>query len=100
MLLMISQPMNGKSNEEIKEERKNIVKEFTEKGYTILDAIVSEHPPQGSDEALYYLSKSIEFMSKVDGVVFMPGWDEARGCIIENYIAIAYGKFIKYYTVR
>ena len=47
------------------------------------------------DEAIYYLSKSIEFIGKVDAVVFMPNWENARGCRIEHAVAKEYGKFIK-----
>ena len=42
----------------------------------------------------YLLAKSIEAMSKADAVVFMKGWQEARGCRIEHQIAIDYGKFV------
>lgn len=66
--IMISQPMDGKSEEQIRNERAKLVKE---------------------------LAKSIEAMSKVDAVTFMPGWENARGCKIEHEIAVKYYKFIK-----
>ena len=42
------------------------------------------------------LAKSIEMIGKVDGLVFMKGWENARGCQIEHHVAQSYGKFIKY----
>lgn len=96
MNIMISQPMRGKPNEQIREERKYLIKELEDAGHKVIDTIISEDAPKDSDEAIYYLSKSIEMMSKVDGVVFMPGWQQARGCVIEHEIACAYGKFVKY----
>lgn len=95
MKVMISQPMKGKTEEQIRTERENLVKELESKGYEVVDTIFTEEAPKTSNEALYYLSKSIEVMSKVDAVVFMPGWDDARGCIIEHTMAKAYGLFVK-----
>ena len=96
MKVMISQPMRDKSEEQIREERKEIVEKLTNEGYEVVDTIFTDEPPKDVDEAIFYLSKSIEAIGKVDAVVFMKGWNQARGCIIENQVAIAYGKFIKY----
>ena len=48
------------------------------------------------DEAIYYLSKSIEFIGKVDYVYFMKGWEKARGYKTEHELAVAYGKISIY----
>lgn len=92
--IMISQPMKGKTEEQIRSERAELVKKLEEKGHEVVDTIFAEETPEG-DARLYYLSKSIEAMSKVDAVVFMPGWEKARGCQIEHEIAVKYNKFIK-----
>lgn len=94
MKLMISQPMRGKTNEQIREERAELVKKLQEEGHEILDTVF-DLPPRDCDTAIYYLSKSIEFLGKADGVVFMSGWQQARGCRIEYQVATEYGKFIK-----
>ena len=74
----------------------NLIKLYLEKeGYEVVDTIFADETPKDSDAALYYLSRAIEAMSKVDGLVFMPGWQDARGCRIEFQIALEYGKFIK-----
>ena len=94
MKLMISQPMRGKTNEQIKAERESHVKELEKEGHEVVNTVF-DLAPKGKDEAIYYLSKSIEFISEVDGLVFMPGWQQARGCRIEYQVAMDYGKFIK-----
>ncbi len=95
MKIMISQPMNGKTEEQIRKERAELIKELEAQGHEVVDTIFAEEPPKDCDTAIYYLSKSIEAIGKVDGLVFMKGWEQARGCRIENQVALAYGKFIK-----
>lgn len=95
MKVMISQPMRGYTEEVIRESREKLVKELKQQGYEVVDTIFTEEEPKNCDIAIYYLSKSIEAMSKVDGIVFMKGWENARGCKIEYYVAQYYHKFIK-----
>ena len=95
MKVMISQPMNGKTNEQIIEERKSIVDLLEKEGHQIINTIFEIEAPEDVDTAMYYLAKSIEAMSKADAVVFLPGWESARGCRIEYQAAQSYGKFIK-----
>ncbi len=94
MKLMISQPMRGKTNEQIRLERESLVEELEKQGHEVLDTVF-DLPPKDCDTAIYYLSKSIEFLGQADGVVFMPGWQQTRGCRIEYQVATEYGKFIK-----
>ena len=95
MKIMISQPMNGKTNEQIRAEREELVKRLTEEGHEVLDTVFDE-APKGIDEPIFYLAKSIEFIGKVDAVYFMKGWEFARGCRIEHEVAVQYGKKIFY----
>lgn len=95
MKIMISQPMGYKSPEGIRREREGLVKTLQEQGHYVVDTIFTEEAPKNCDVAMYYLAKSIEAMSNVDAVVFMPGWENARGCKIEYEVARKYGKFIK-----
>lgn len=94
MKVMISQPMRGKTEEQIRTEREELVKRLTEEGYRVIDTIFAEEPPKDCDTAIYYLAKSIEAIGKIDGVVFMQGWENARGCKIEHNVAVEYGKFV------
>ena len=92
MKIMISQPMRGKTNEQIRQERAELVKQLEEQGHEVIDTVldISENK-----SPIYYLSKSIELLDQADAVVFMKGWENARGCKIEHEIALKYGKYIK-----
>ncbi len=94
--VMISQPMNGKTSKQIRKERDILVRLYTRIGYKVIDTIIKEDAPKNVDEAIYYLAKSIEFIGQVDIVVFMKGWEKARGCRIEHQVAVEYGKEIIY----
>ena len=91
MKIMISQPMNGKSEDQIRLERKKVIKRLEYLGWQVVDTIFPEEPPKDCDAALYYLSKSIEAIGKTGCVLFMNGWENARGCKIENKICQDYG---------
>lgn len=92
MKLMISQPMRNKTTEQIQSERAEAVKQLEAEGHEVMNTIldISE-----GKSPIYYLSKSIEMLADADGVVFMEGFLNARGCRIEYEVAREYGKFIK-----
>lgn len=91
MKIMISQPMNGKTEAQIRKERKNIVNELVDAGHEVIDTILDLDEDKS---AIYYLAKSIELLDQADAVYFMKGWEKARGCVIEHKICQAYGKKI------
>ncbi len=93
MKVFISQPMKGKSNELIKEERAELVKRLKEEGHEVLNTIFDFNE---NASAIAYLAKSIEVLDKADTVIFMKGWEKARGCKIEHEVAAEYGKLITY----
>ena len=95
MKIMISQPMKGKTNEQIREERAELVKRLEEKGLEVVDTVFEEAPAD-ENVAIYMLSQSIRYIGKVDAVYFMKGWEKARGCKIEHNVAVEYGKQIFY----
>ncbi len=88
---MISQPMRGKTNEQIRVERKRAVELLESWGYEVIDTVLDIDEPPLMNPGIYFLAKSIDFMSQVDTVFFMEGWESARGCKIEHEIAVAYG---------
>lgn len=92
MKIMISQPMRGKTTEQIKQEREELVKELKEQGYEVIDTILDLSE---NKTPVHYLAKSIELLAEADMVMFMPGWENARGCKIEFEVAKEYGKLIK-----
>ena len=91
MKVMISQPMRGKTNEQIRQERAELVQKL--ENNEVVDTVF-ENAPADEDVAIYMLSQSIRYIGKVDGIVFMKGWENARGCKIEYYVAQYYHKFI------
>lgn len=91
MKIFISQPMAGKSREQILEERKGLVRNLESGGDTVADSVIASTPPEGAKEALWYLGASLMQMATCDGVFFMEGWEQARGCRIEHAAAEAYG---------
>ena len=93
--IMISQPMRGRSNEEIKKERECLIKLIKDAGGEYIDTVF-DNVEDGTP--LYYLSKSINKLDKADIIWFMPGWEKARGCRIEFECAKEYGKTIRCYT--
>lgn len=92
MKVFISQPMAGKTEEQIKLEREKLTEEFTSLNYEVIDSVFKDFSKDKSP--IYYLAKSIELLDKADIVVFMNGWDKARGCRIEYEVAKEYGKTI------
>jgi hypothetical protein len=90
--LFISQPMNGKTDEEILAERdRAMISAAKSLGDTclVLDSFVQGAPAEA--RPLWYLGKSLEVLSEADVAVFVRGWDKARGCRIEHLCAEEYG---------
>lgn len=90
--LFISQPMRGKTEEEIMAVREKAIasayRHFEEKP-EVIDSYFKEAPVDANP--LWYLAKSLELLSTADVVYFAEGWEDARGCRIENTCAIEYG---------
>lgn len=90
----ISQPMKGKSEDQIREERKELVQKLKEMGYETIDSVFSDFPNVDDEYTsipLAYLSKSLNLLAKCNGVAFASGWENARGCKIEHECAKEYG---------
>lgn len=90
--LFISQPMRGKTNEEIIATRENAIasaeRELGEK-VEVINSFFEDAPVDANP--LWYLAKSLELLSTADVAFFAKGWENARGCRIENTCAIEYG---------
>lgn len=89
--LFISQPMNGKTDEEILAVRekaaKSAEKELGEP-VEVIDSFFQEAPADA--DPLWYLGESIKLMAEADVIFFAKGWEDARGCRVEHECAIAY----------
>lgn len=102
--VMISQPMNGKTEEEITNEKNKAVSKLTKMGYEVVDTYFCEDWTKKENMEkegvvnipVKFLGKSIEAMSHCHAVYFCSGWEKARGCKIEHDIAVEYGLKIFY----
>lgn len=89
---MISQPMRGKTNEEILETRRKAIQFLEDHNYKFVNSFITrEIPGEVVNSPMWYLAQAIERMSKCHTVYFVDGWESARGCLIEYHIAKAYG---------
>lgn len=100
--LFISQPMRGKTDEEILAERKKAI-ESVERNLgepvEVIDSFFQNAPADA--RPLWFLGKSLELLSTADIAYFAKGWEDARGCRIENQCAIEYGiEVIEDYTEK
>lgn len=90
--LFISQPMNGKSDEDILKERQKAIEKAEEEigeKVELIDSFFRSAPADA--RPLWFLGKSLELLSVADVAYFAPGWENARGCRIEHECAVEYG---------
>lgn len=99
MKAMLSQPMAGKSEEEIKTTREKAIEVLKDKGYEVVNTLFTDEW-YSSDKMkergvvqipLCFLAKSLENMSLCHAAYFCKDWEQARGCRIEHDAAVAYG---------
>lgn len=101
---MLSQPMAGKSDEEIVAAREKAIEVLQGKGYQIVNTLFTDEwyskeqmESRGVVQIpLCFLAKSLENMSLCHAAYFCKGWENARGCRIEHEAAKAYGLEILY----
>ena len=101
---MLSQPMAGKTNEEIVATREKAISVLKEKGCEIVNTLFTDEWYSKDAMAergvvqipLCFLAKSLENMSLCHAAYFCKGWENARGCRIEHEAAVAYGLEILY----
>lgn len=101
---MLSQPMAGRSDEEIISARNRAVKDLEDKGFEVINTLFTDewYSPEAMKERgvvqipICFLAKSLDNMSKCHAAYFCKGWENARGCKIEHEAALAYGLEIIY----
>lgn len=94
--VFISQPMRGKTEDEIKSARNEAINVINGLFYnaTILDSYFPDYSYSEYDSLnkdLWYLSKSLEVLAKANYAVFLPGYENARGCSLEKECCDKYG---------
>lgn len=90
--LFISQPMRGKTDEQIIATREKAIRTAERRlgeSVEVIDSFFKGAPTNA--KPLWYIGESIKLMSEADVVFFAKGWYEARGCKIERACAIEYG---------
>ena len=101
---MLSQPMAGKTQEEIVSTREKAIASLEANGYEVINTLFTDewYSKEKMEERgvvqipLCFLAKSLENMSLCHAAYFCKGWEQARGCKIEHDAAVAYGLDIIY----
>lgn len=98
--LFISCPMAGREEKAIKRSMKEM-HQFAEEWFgeklEVLPSYIEEKPPEGVNEHIWYLTKSLEFLAQADyfigidtSVARLTGYRSTRGCLLESEIANVY----------
>ena len=101
---MLSQPMGGKTDEEIVSTREEAVKVLQEKGYEIVNTLFTDEwysREKMEERGVVQITdcvfcQSFVNMSLCHVAYFCKGWENARGCRVEHEAAKAYGLEIIY----
>lgn len=96
---MLSQPMAGRTEQEIIAVRNRAIAELERRGYEVVNTLFTDEWYSSEKMAergvvqipLCFLAKSLENMSLCHAAYFCKGWQDARGCRIEHDAAVAYG---------
>lgn len=89
--LFISQPMRGKTDEEILAVREKAIRSAEKmlgEPVEVIDSFFQSVPADA--RPLWFLGKSLELLSTADVAFFAEGWNEFRGCKIEHTCAVEY----------
>ena len=94
--IFISQPMKDKTNQEIEQERKEIIEKIRKHFWEIevIDSFIKDAPHDA--KPLWFLGKSLELLSNANVIVLGKGWENSRGCVIEHECAVQYGISVIY----
>lgn len=98
--LFISQPMRDKTDEQIEAERERAIKAAQnyvnaqmgiteeERKIEVIQSFFKDAPHDAMP--LWFLGESIKLLANADIVYFVKGWDNYRGCKMENKAAHEY----------
>lgn len=92
MKVMISQPMNGIPDSEVRRIQNELKERFAKYHIEVVDSFLTEEVDKNlRNKGVFYLGITIQkFLSDVDAVYFVNGWQRARGCKIERQICEEY----------
>ena len=90
--LFISQPMRGKTDEEILAVRSDAIqaaKAAVGEDVEVIESFFQNAPAEA--RPLWFPGKSLELLSTAGVAYFARGWESARGCRVEHICAVEYG---------
>lgn len=94
MKIFMSQPMNGRTEEEVFEEREKYIEIFKAENpmFENAELIDNYHKPHAPENPtrLWFLGDSLQLMGTSDVVVFVPGWRKSNGCRVEMFCCKVY----------
>ena len=101
---MISQPMNGFTDEQIHETRNRFLQFAKKENLEVVNTYFKDEWYSQDSMSLRgvvqmpvcFLAMSLEKMSQCNIVYFAKGWENARGCKIEHEVALQYGLDVIY----
>lgn len=91
MKIFISQPINGRTDEDIRTKREALIALAKEKygEVEVIDSFTMD-PSVEAKGQIAMLGHSISMMADADLVVFAKDWTRARGCRVEQQVAKQY----------
>lgn len=92
--LFISCPMKGRTDENIHKSMEKMHKlaeiVFGEE-LEVIPSYIEGEAPEDTNQAIFYLGRSIQFMSKADYFIGLEYTSCSRGCDVERRVASMYG---------
>lgn len=89
--IFISIPMRGRDEYDILTVRDRIMAAMRTMGdYELLETYQRDDAPPGAGR-LWYLGRSVQDLGLADLVIFAPGWEYAKGCLVEHMVCDNYG---------
>lgn len=92
--IFISQPMNGKTTEEIKSRREKAIQsidDYYNGEYEVIDNLLESEIPSEEIDPFPMLICSLSCINDADIVYFIDDWENYRGCRIEHQCCLEYG---------
>lgn len=92
--LFISCPMKGRTEENIRksmDKMHKLAEIIFDEELEVIPTYIEDNPPQNSNQAIWYLGKSIQMLSEADFFIGIDWCDFYKGCTAEREIARSYG---------
>ena len=103
--LFISCPMKGRTEENIKksmEKMHRIAEIVFDQELEVIPSYIEDNPPENSNQAIWYLGKSIQLLAEADFFIGIDWCDFYKGCEVERTVANRYGiksTYVELYTM-